>query len=431
MLRDITKRFYSRKDVQRVILKTAKNREVAVRYGENFGRRPDTLNYENDIFELAKRGATSFHCSEERWKDPLKLTAQMSKSELEELRTEWDLLIDIDCKYLEYSKTAASLIVEALHFHNIQNFGIKFSGGTGFHIGIPFESFPKSIDNVKIKNYFPDGARLILEYLKDMIKKELASRIMELETTREIATVTGKKEEDLMERGQFNPFKIIELDSGLISSRHLFRMPYSLNEKTSLVSVVIDEKQLEKFKPSLAKANNVDSVIDFFKDIEKEEARELFMQGFDWKKIRVRDRERFDRERGPVMIKAKVTDEDFAPCMKKALEGMKRDGRKRCLFILLNYFRSLNMPFEEIESRVREWNQKNYAPLKESYITAQLNWHKKSKPMLPPNCDHPFYKELEIYTPECEYMKNPVSYTIRKLRTSKRVVSKKVGEEKE
>ena len=72
--------YYLRKDIQSSIIKSAKNREVAVVYSDKgFGKRPDILQYENDIAELAKQGATSFHISEEHWKNPLLIRTGMSK----------------------------------------------------------------------------------------------------------------------------------------------------------------------------------------------------------------------------------------------------------------------------------------------------------------------------------------------------------------
>ena len=42
--------YYSGKDIQKHILSIAKNRELAVKFGEKgFGKRPDILQFENDI----------------------------------------------------------------------------------------------------------------------------------------------------------------------------------------------------------------------------------------------------------------------------------------------------------------------------------------------------------------------------------------------
>lgn len=413
-LKEISRRFYSQKSVQRALLETAKNREVVPRYYDIFGKRPDALFYEGDLKSLINNGATSFHCSEERWKDPLKLKVELSKQELDGLRAGWDFLIDVDCKFIEYSKTTASLLAEALFFHNIQTFGLKFSGGTGFHLCVAYEAFPKEIFGIELSKYFPDAAKAMLEYLRQMIKKELASRIQDLDSIKEISEKTGKRQEELIENEEFNPYSIVTLDSGLISSRHLFRMPFSLNEKTSLASVVVMPKKIEKFNPKLAKPSDFIIYKPFIKIPEEREGKELLIQALDWKKsVMITP----DTDRKMIEIKGRVTEEDFPPCIKKALEGMKRDGRKRCLFILLNFFRSINMPKEEVEKCLREWNSRNYKLLSESYLQTQIDWNfKQKKAFPPPNCDHPFYRETGIFTPECETMKNPLRWVARRLR---------------
>ena len=100
-IRKITQLYYSRKEVQENIFKFSKNREISPRYFEGFGKRPDSFQFKADIFNLVKKGATSFHCSEEIWEDPLKLITGMSEKEADDLRIGWDLVIDIDCKWFD------------------------------------------------------------------------------------------------------------------------------------------------------------------------------------------------------------------------------------------------------------------------------------------------------------------------------------------
>ncbi|GAI04217.1 unnamed protein product, partial [marine sediment metagenome] len=148
--------FYSKKKIREAIVKVARNREIVVKYGDKgFGKRPDIIQFEGDVLELARQGVTSFHISEEHWSDPLKLQPGMAKKQLDELRTGWDFLIDIDAEALEYSRVTANLIVEALKFHNIKNISVKYSGNRGFHIAIPFEAFPEKVNNQDTKMLFP------------------------------------------------------------------------------------------------------------------------------------------------------------------------------------------------------------------------------------------------------------------------------------
>jgi len=65
---------------------------------------------------------------------------------------------------------------------------------------------------------------------------------------------------------------------------------------------------------------------------------------------------------------------------------------------------------------VDEWNKKNYSPLKKGYIQSQLIWHKRNITRLPPNCDKPNYKELNVCKPDelCRQIKNPVNYSFKR-----------------
>src|SRR3989338_4635524 len=144
---NILLKHYKRTDVQDAMLKAAENKEIAVVYGsKGYGKRPDVLKYPNDILTLAKQGATSFHCSEELWNNPLQLYTGITKTEMEDLRIGWDLMLDIDCKWLEYSKIAGHLLVQALKYYDIKTLSVKFSGNHGFHIAVPFKAFPEMID---------------------------------------------------------------------------------------------------------------------------------------------------------------------------------------------------------------------------------------------------------------------------------------------
>ena len=83
----------------KAIFEFSKNREISPRYYEGFGKRPDTFQFKGDVFSLAKKGATSFHSSEELWEDPLKIETGMGKKDADDIRIGWDLLIDIDSPF--------------------------------------------------------------------------------------------------------------------------------------------------------------------------------------------------------------------------------------------------------------------------------------------------------------------------------------------
>jgi DNA primase catalytic subunit len=404
--------YYSRKEVQEAILRFCKDREVAPRFGEGFGRRPDVMQYPGDVLDMAQKGATSFHISEERWEDPLRLKPGMTKKDLEENRIGWDLILDIDVAYWDYAKWTAYFLIEALKFHDVKNISLKFSGSKGVHIAVPFESFPKEVHGKKTKYLFPEGPRIITAYLENMILEMLRNKILEKENIEKICERTGMKKADLLEDGKFNPFKIIEIDTVLISSRHLFRAPYSLHEKTKLVSVPIDINKILQFEKTDAEPNKVKMNLEYLEAKEKEDATGLIIQAFDWwgrKNMKIGP----DVEKKEIVISKEMIGEEYFPaCIKKILNGMD-DGKKRGLFILLNFFRSINWKDEDIDKRVKEWNAKNKQPLGASYIQGQLNWAKKqSERILPPNCSNKaYYSDLRIAcNPEiCAKFKNPVN----------------------
>ncbi len=180
-VRNMTHLYYSNPEIQKAIFEFSKNREVCPRYFEGFGKRPDSFQYVGDIFELVKKGATSFHCSEELWSDVLKLSTDMKPKELDNLRTGWDLLIDIDSKYIDYSKIACQLIIKVLNFHGVKNLGVKFSGSKGFHIIVPWKAFPQRTNESKTSDMFPEWPRIIVQYLNSQIKRQLIEKISELE----------------------------------------------------------------------------------------------------------------------------------------------------------------------------------------------------------------------------------------------------------
>ncbi len=427
-IKRIARHYYSRKDIQKAIFDQAKNREIIPRYIKDekgkvskdaliIGQRPDTLEYPSDILSYIQRGATSFHVSEELWSNPLELNTALTQDSLNKLRIGWDLILDIDCPYLEYSKIAAFMLIEALYFHGIKNIGLKFSGKKGWHIGIPASSFPSKIQNIEVKNFFPDGPRIIAAYLKEMIKKGLAERMLEMSSIKEISKSMDKPINELIENNEFNPFSVLEIDTVLISPRHLYRMAYSLHEVSGLSSIVIRPEQLRAFHIGWAKPERV-LPKPFLPLTETDEAKELFIQSLDWLARQQQKIVAQKKEFTPSKIKiSEIKEEFFPPCIKNILQGVKQDGRKRALFVLINYFRSLTMPIDEVEKIVEKWNKKNYMPLREGYIKTQLNWFKRQTPKLPPNC-RSYYQDLGICDPDtlCGKIKNPVTYITKKIR---------------
>jgi len=416
-IRNIALVYYSRSDIRKAIFDFSKDREVVPRYFEGFGKRPDSLQYDSDILAFVKKGCTSLHCSEELWRDPLAISTELSEEQFNELRKGWDLLIDVDSKYLDYSKIASQLLVQALEFHGVKNIGVKFSGSRGFHIIIPWKSFPEIIHGVETKNMFPEWPRMICLYLTTLIKKQLIEKISDLMYKDKEGGARKSYVKDFEAPKQVMP------DVILVSPRHLFRAPYSLHEKTSLASVVINKNEIEKFKTSDANPLRV-QVKNFYPTPLENESSELLVQAIDWAKSKQKTEEKAKAEGKTIGRKGEykeiiikdLTPNLFPPCITNILQGVKQDGRKRALFILINFFKSLKLKDEEIEEKIKQWNNKNYKPLKQGYVRSQLSWHSRQKPILPPNCDKTHYKDLAVCKPDnlCKMIKNPINYTIKK-----------------
>jgi len=403
-------KYYSNKKVQEFLLNISKNREVAVKFQDNFGKRPDTLQFENDVLEFVKKGATSFHISEEHWSNPLLLKSGMTKSQLDSLRTGWDLILDIDGP-LEYSKITSHLISEALQFHDVENFTVKFSGNRGFHIAIPFNAFPDSVDAIKTKDLFPEGPKVIASYLKEMIKDELTAQITEKIPEGEL--------KDYKKENKFDPFSVVDIDTILISNRHMFRAPYSINEKSGLISIPINKKNILNFDKEQATPENISFNEKFLSECKNGESSKLIIQAFDWNKKLPQKEITISRQYQE--ITQKIPMELFPSSIKKGLLGLE-DGRKRFLFVLLNFLRSLNYDYGEIEKIIYEWNKKNREQLKEGYIKSQLLWHKRQDKILPPNFSNKvYYDDIGLKPKENELkFKNPVNYSLSLLRAKHR-----------
>lgn len=119
--------FYKRQDVRRAIVEAARDKEVAVKFTDRFGKRPEVLQGEGDVLDFAAQRATSFHASEELWDNPLLIKTGMSNKEIAELRKGWDLILDVDCPYWPLAKVITHLFIKALEEHGIGCVTTKFS----------------------------------------------------------------------------------------------------------------------------------------------------------------------------------------------------------------------------------------------------------------------------------------------------------------
>ncbi len=413
--------YYKRPEIQQALVEAAQDKEIAVSYaGEGYGKRPDTLQYPQDVLEHVKRGATSFHCSEELWLNPMQVTTGAPRQELDALRKGWDLVLDIDCPELKYSQIAADLLVQALKYHGIESIFVKFSGNHGFHIAVPFESFPSTIHDKPIKDWFPDGPRKIAAYLANLIKPELTKQLLAFHDIATIMARVKKSHDELVKDAKFDPFKVLTIDTVLIAPRHLYRMPYSFNEKSGLVSIPIDPARLLAFDKSEAIPEQVQPTRIYLDRTHTNagEARQLLVNAFDFVAKETNAKEERDayRPRKEFDIPQTALAETlFPPCIQLIRQGLK-DGKKRALFILVNFYRSVGWEYDKILEELKTWNTKNPEPLRDTIIEGHVRYHKQAKKVaLPSNC-RSFYEELGVCKPDnlCNRIKNPVSYSTRK-----------------
>ncbi|MEK6933694.1 MAG: hypothetical protein AABW75_02340 [Nanoarchaeota archaeon] len=512
-IRALTKLYYSNPKIQEALVKFATDREVVPRYFEFFGKRPDIIQYSNDIMSAVNKGATSFHASEEIWSNVLQLSSEITQEQMSELRKSWDLVIDIDSRYFDLSKEAAKLVIDLIEEYGIKNYGIKFSGSKGLHIIISGKAFPSKFENKLMKDCFPEWPRSVIEFIFNEIKQDFRNRVgrimsfSEMEKTKNIIRVACKTCNSSalignltvlrcpicnleIERKDFKNSKrrlrclnagcagVLEVSSNadyyycnnckdpsnekfpissdkypeifeevrgeladeysefdlvLVAPRHLFRMPYSLHEKTSLASVVIKKENIDSFTPRDADPMKV-KILDFYPQNYEGEAKKLLSAALEWKRMQDKsEEEKMNKKYSRTERNEKrkfsyeeinyknISEEMFPLPIVKLLKGLK-DGKKRGLFILLTFFRSLNFPIDIVNSRIREWNKLNDPPLKEGYIKSQIEWlFRQKKKIMPPNYDNKsFYSDIGLLMDKKPDAKNPIVEVLWALRRKER-----------
>ncbi|MBN1275183.1 hypothetical protein JXA12_02735 [Candidatus Woesearchaeota archaeon] len=459
--------FYKLPEVRRALVEQARDKEVSVRFQTFFGKRPDALFNEGDVLELAKKKASSFHCSEELWSNPLLIQTGMGRKDVEELRTGWDLILDVDCPYWPLSKLITHLFIKALEAHGIAAVTAKFSGNKGFHVAVPFQSFPEMFQGQKTKDLFPEAPRRIAYYLldylvehyleerddhllfdgqyrisKERLAKRLGKRVEDLTTAQEeerkvhllcpscgliaktdqeggtnLCPSCGAIMQEHVTRqrrregpARFDPLTIIEVDTILLAHRHLYRMPYSFHEKSELVSVPVDKDRVLSFKKSQAEPDAVDFSIPFLdrSAAVPEEATKLLIAAYDSDPKLEED---VAEKKEYAIPEEAIPEEYFPPCIHAMLSGLK-DGRKRALFTLINFLRGAGWSFEQIEDRLDEWNQQNEEPLRQVIIKGRLRYERAKKDAAPPHNCKRYYQDFGVCRPDefCDRIKNPLQY---------------------
>jgi len=422
--------WYSKESVQKAILEVANNREIVSVYNDSaFGKRPDILQYPADILQAVSEGALSFHGSIEQWTNPMKLEAGMSKKDLDSMRIGWSLFFDPDVKDFEIAKIVTRIIAEALKDYGIKNYSIKFSGGKGFHIAVPFESLPETINYQQMKMLYPNIQEKITNFIKWYIKDMLRDELNALDNPEGLASRIGKTANEIIADNEIDPFKIVNMD--IFKSRHLFRLPYSMHESTFLVSLPLKLEDLPKFNKEDALPEKAKIEEKFLIPKVKGDAQLLVVEALDWaSKHMAEETEELPKFKQIKRVKA-IPEIYFPPCIKSLLSGVS-DGKKRGLFILINFLRNIGWDAEQIEKRILEWNEKNYPSLRSNYIRSQLRWHfrQADRILAPPNCDNEnFYISMGLFDLckdlHTQGIKNPISYPIRKVSKTDKLELKK------
>lgn len=403
-------KYYSRPDIQKEILRIAKNREV-VGSLENgaYLKRPDSLIYPKDIEERVKRGVVSFHCSTERWDQPMQLSVALRKEEMNSLRSGFDLILDIDSKTkLEHASITAQVVCEFLKDLGIEP-TVKFSGSRGFHIGVSYEAFPQKVDFNLTSSRYPEIPQILSEYIRNEINDKLLEKLIEFEGG--VASLV----KHLPKISQLSPYEFVDIEKNW-GNRHLFRMPYSLHTKFWLASLPIKITDLKNFNKDMAKPETVKTNTKFL--VNKEgEGTELFLRALDWKAKQPKEDIVEKEKRIRKAPETPIPEDFFPPCIKLILEGLD-DGKKRSLFTLSTFLARMNWKEEDIQKALKEWNDKNPVPLSDRFIKTQLKWHfRQKRELVPANCfSDLFYVSLGVCKPDRFCSKNPVNYPYKKMK---------------
>jgi len=206
-----------------------------------------------------------------------------------------------------------------------------------------------------------------------------------------------------------------------------------MHEKSKLVSIPIPINHVLNFDKREAAPDKVKTDMVFLErsKIKESDAKGLIIQAFDWwgKKNAKQGPDVVREEKSFELPKFAIKEDHFPGCIYQLLKGEMEDGRKRAVFILVNFLKHMGWPWADVEAKVREWNKMNKEPLSESYLTGQLIWHKKQKQnILPPNCSNKaYYQDLRICgnSNVCRRYKNPVNFAQRKAKESEKKRKKK------
>jgi hypothetical protein len=262
---------------------------------------------------------------------------------------------------------------------------------------------------------FPEAAKKISFYIIFELKGKISKAILEMDGSIEnIAKMYNLDPNDLVssdeESCNLDFMKLIEIDTILIATRHLFRMPYSFNEKSGLVSLPFAKQKIEQFEKHWAKPHFVKP--EFNKHCKFLGYDPQYGRDADILLIKAYEDDYLEKVSESVSLSLKqkgkneftleITEEipikDFPQSIQFVLGNNFMDGKKRALFLLLTFLKMIKYSDENVERTIAEWNEKQSEPLKENYIAAQVSWFKNlTKELNPPNFDNDnYYKNIGI-----------------------------------
>lgn len=274
-------------------------------------------------------------------------------------------------------------------------------------------------------------ANIYTDRLRNQVKEILELGVHLYDGKRDIFAGLKDPSKKWMKNNPPDPFNIVEVDTLLMTNRHMIRMPYSLHEKSWLVSVPLPYKrgaisQFEKNKDALP--DRVRVVEHFLCErTEEAEAVSLFREAQKIAQERrvveiEREHQRMEKALSEMPSEA-IEPVHFPPCVKRALQGMD-DGRKRMEFILEGFLRKSGWGWGQVEAQLLEWDVRNRPSLGEGFIKNHIRYGiNRGRDILPPNCRNTtFYKETGLCRPDviCKDIKNPISYPRISVKQKKR-----------
>ena len=128
-------------------------------------------------------------------------------------------------------------------------------------------------------------------YLKDFVFERLEKNLFKAYSAEEISKQVNKPLGVILTDEGLGAYEVVDVDHVLISPRHLFRLPYSLNSKTFLVSLPLNPNKIQDFERMDSKPDKVKVEHGFLDKGKENEAELLIAESIDWF-VRTKKREK-------------------------------------------------------------------------------------------------------------------------------------------